>query len=260
MNKELDELEEKFRNRPLEKVYPVLWADALYENIRGDKRVVKKAVMVVKAINMDGKREIIAIHPMLEESKETYSVLFNSLKERGLEKVHLVISDAHKGLKAAVEECFIGASWQRCKVHFMRNILARIPQKQKEIVGAKLKVIWQAATKKEAEVLKNAFVEEYEKRFPEAIKCLEEGFEDSVQFYAFDKIDPKKISSSNALERVNEEIRRRTKVVGIFPSDKSYIRLVTTYLIEYTENWLEGSCYVKADLLKQQIEDLAKAA
>ncbi len=157
--------------------------------------------MVVKAINMDGKREINAIHPMLEESKETYSVLFNSLKECGIEKVHLVISDAHNGLKVTVEECFIGASWQRCKVHFMRNILARIPQKQKEVVGAKLKVIWQAATKKEAEVLKNAFVEEYEKRFAEAIKCLEEGFEDSVQFYAFDKIDPKKILSSNALER-----------------------------------------------------------
>lgn len=256
INHSLDEQVQAFRTKPLDEEYPVLWADALYEDIREDGRVVSKAVMVVQVLNMLGKREIIAIEPMPEESTDTYEVLFSSLKERGLRTIHLIVSDAHLGLKAAAKASFPGSSWQRCKVHFMRNILARIPQKQKALVGAKLKAIWNAAEMQDARLLEKSFVKEYEKRFPDAVKCLEDGFEDSIQFYAFRSFDPKKVSSTNCLERVNREIRRRTRAVGIFPSSDAYIRLVTSFLIEYTEGWREGCCYIRPEIIRLQLEEL----
>ena len=121
-------------------------------------------------------------------------------------------------------KCWVGSVWQRCKVHFMRNITATIPKKQKDSVCAELKKIWQAQTKHEAIKLKDDFVKKYEQKYPKAIDCLEEGFEDSIQYYNFSKIDSKKISSTNTLERLNKEIRRRSRVVGIFPSMESYLR------------------------------------
>ena len=121
---ELDSQVEEFRNSPLEKEYPVIWVDALYEKIRDDRKVVSVAIMVVKAVDLDGKVRIIAVEHMYNESEVTYKALFDKLGERGLEKVWLVVSDAHKGLRAALDKCFLGASWQRCKVHFMRNIPA----------------------------------------------------------------------------------------------------------------------------------------
>lgn len=224
INKGLYEMVEEFRMRKIDEEYPVIWVDALYEKIREDHRIQSNAVMVIKAINMQGKQEILAIEPMENESEETYSILFEKLKERGLQKVWLCVSDAHKGLQVAILKCFPGASWQRCKVHFMRNILAQVPQKEKERVGGKLKMIWNAPDEQTARKLKEAFCDEFNTRFEKAVKCLEDGFEDSIQFYAFEKIDPKKISSTNTLERVNREIRRRSRVVGIFPSTDSYIR------------------------------------
>jgi len=258
INHELDDMVSDFRNRQLDSMYPILWADALYEDIREDQRVVSKAVMVIQVLNMEGQREIIAIEPMPEESTDTYKDLFNNLKSRGLKNVMLVISDSHQGLKTAAKECFPDSSWQRCKVHFMRNILAKIPQQQKKYVASKLKTIWNAVDREDAVILKDAFVSEFSKRYPNAVKCLEDGFEDSIQFYAFKCFDPRKISSSNCLERVNREIRRRTRKVGIFPSSESYIRLVTSYMIEYTEDWKEGRCYIKAETIKLQIEELNK--
>ena len=154
------------------------------------------------------------------------------------------------------------ACWQRCKVYFMRNILSYIPQKRKEAAAAKLKLIWQASDATTATKLKDHFVQEFEKRFPKAVQCLEEGFEDSIQYYNFELLDQRRIASTNTLERLNEEIRRRTKVVGIFPGIDSYIRLVTSYLIEYSEDRLSGVSYIKAEKLKQQKEllDARRAA
>ncbi len=123
----LDEMVEEFRSRKLEAEYPVIWADALYEKIRDNHRIVSKAVMVIKAVNLEGQQEILAVEPMENESEETYSALFRRLQERGLEKVWLCVSDAHKGLQAAIRNTLSGTTWQRCKVHFMRNILAYVP-------------------------------------------------------------------------------------------------------------------------------------
>jgi transposase-like protein len=252
MAKELDEQVEAFRNRPLNgNRYPVLWVDALYEKVRYDGHVVSMAIQVVCGVNEQGAREVLAIEPMLEESRESYTQLFDKLKERGLQTPSLVISDANGGLVAAIQKNFPGASWQRCKVHFMRNILAKIPHRSKENFAAELKQIWLAPDAKAARKRAGSLAEEYEKRFPEAIQILEDGLEDSLQFYSFPALDFRKIASSNMLERLNKEIRRRTRVVGIFPNPDSYVRLVATYLMEYAEDWSDARAYFSSEAIQK---------
>lgn len=258
MAKELDEQVDAFRNRPLTTSrYPVLWVDALYEKVRYDGHVISMAIQVVCGVNEKGTREVLAIEPMLEESKESYTQLFDKLKERGLQTPSMVISDAHGGLIAAIQKNFPGASWQRCKVHFMRNILAKIPHKNKESFADDLKQIWLAPDAKAARKRADSLAEEYEKRFPDAIRILEDGLEDSLQFYSFPALDSRKIASSNMLERLNKEIRRRTRVVGIFPNPDSYVRLVATYLMEYAEDWSDARAYFSAESIREAFSTAA---
>jgi len=252
MAKEMDEQVEAFRNRSLEdNRYPVLWVDALYEKVRYDGRVVSMAILLVCGVNEAGSREVLAVEPMLEESRASYAQLFERLKGRGLTAPSLVISDAHAGLVAAIRESFPGACWQRCKVHFMRNILVHVPHRDKQVFAGKLKQIWLAPDMETARRRAAALVEEYEKRFPQAIRLLEDGLEDSLAFFCFPALDFRKTSSSNMLERLNKEIRRRTRVVGIFPNPASYLRLVATYLMEYSEDWSSARAYLSA----QSIQD-----
>jgi transposase-like protein len=260
INKGLDEMVAEFRSRPLAAEYPVIWIDALYEKIRSSGSVRSHAVMVVCGINSSGGKEILAIEPMETESEETYSVLFESLKDRGVRDVWLAVSDAHRGLQAAVKKCFLGASWQRCKVHFMRNVLAHVPAKEKEAFAGKLKSIWTQPDRESALRFARALIEETELKIPKAAECLEEGLEDSLQFYAFTELDMRKTSSTNILERLNREIRRRTRVVGIFPSVESYVRLVTCYLIENAEDWQSERSYISAKALAVQREKLQNVA
>ena len=260
MTKGLDEQVEQFRSRPLESEYPVIWVDALYEKIRFDGRVVSMAVLIVAGITMDGRREILACEPMMNESEETYRALFSKLKERGLETVWLCVSDAHKGLRKAVQKAFLGCAWQRCKVHFMRNILAHVSHKEKGAFAAKLKAIWLQPTKSAAMHAARMLIDEYGDRFPQAIETFEEGLEDALQYLAFPSFDHRKISSTNILERLNREIRRRSRVVGIFPGMESYLRRVTSYLIEYAEDWSTGKCYINKALIEEQRIALEKAA
>lgn len=250
MTKGLNDQVAAFRNRSLENhQYPVLWTDALYEDVRVDGHVVSEAMIVVCGVDEHGMRDVLAIEPMAEESKDSYNLVFQKLKERGLRTPKLIVSDANSGLIAAVKRAFPGASWQRCKVHFMRNILARIPQKQKKSVAAELKSIWLAPDDTVARERAEVFIAKYQKRFPEAVRCLEDGLEDSLTFYSYPELDQRKISSSNMIERLNREIRRRTHVVGVFPNEASYIRLVTTYLMEYSEDWATSRAYIKEELL-----------
>lgn len=260
MTKALDEQVEQFRTRPLDREYPIIWVDALYEKIRFDGRVISMAVLVVAGITVEGHREILACEPMVNESEETYRILFSGLKQRGLEKVWLCVSDAHKGLRKAVRKVFLGCSWQRCKVHFMRNILAHVSHKEKGVFADKLKTIWLQPTKEAALQGARMLIIEYGDRFPQAIATLEEGLEDALQYLAFSSFDHRKISSTNILERLNREIRRRSRVVGIFPSMDSYLRLITSYLIEYAEDWSTGKCYIKQALIEEQRMVLQQAA
>lgn len=240
----LDEQIKAWSSRPLDAVYPVLWVDAVYEKIREGGHVISAAVLVVQGLTVDGKREILAIEPMLEESEETYASVFRNLKDRGVKKVWLVVSDAHAGLKKAAQKAFLKSSWQRCKVHFMRNILAHVPHQSKKAVGAKLKQIWEQKSKAEAEAAAKQFIDQYGARYPKAVEILENGLEDSLQYYIFHHLDSRKISSTNILERLNREIRRRSRVVGIFPSMSSYKRLITAYMLEYTEDWSSDRNYI----------------
>lgn len=260
ITKELNEQVQAFRNRRLEKIYPVLWVDALYEKIRYDNKVINMAVEVVIGIDTDGKRDILAIEPMQEESESTYKSLFDSLKSRGLEDVWLVVSDAHKGLTKAIRESFVGCAWQRCKVHFMRNILAMIPSKDKAVFASKLKQIWLQPDIDSARAYADNLMDDYESRYPEAARILEEGLEDSIQFYSFKQMDHRKISSTNMLERLNREFRRRTNVVGVFPNIDSYIRLVTSHLIEYSDDWGAGKAYVNPEKISLIQEERQMAA
>jgi transposase-like protein len=255
ITKELNDQVAAFRNRPLEKTYPVLWVDALYEKIRYGKHVKNMAVLVVIGVDESGHRDILTIEPMQEESEATYKELFENLKARGLKDAWLVVSDAHKGLMKAIQSSFIGCCWQRCKVHFMRNILAHVPAKGKATFAGKLKQIWLQPDIESAKAYANSLMDQYENLYPSAIEVLELGLEDSLQFYNFERMDFRKISSTNMLERLNREIRRRTNVVGIFPSMDSYIRLVTTYLIEYAEEWSSGRCYIKPETIQLTQED-----
>ncbi len=260
MNQELDGIVSEFRTRSLQTEYPVLWVDALYEKIRENGHVVSMAVLVVKGVTLEGTAQILAVEPMHNESEETYRTLFQKLKERGVKNVWLCISDAHKGLQAAIRKEFIGTSWQRCKVHFMRNILAYVGHRHKDNFAKQLKHIWLQPDERQARSYAESFMESYENLFPEAVRCLEEGLDDSLQFYRFDKIDHRKISSTNTLERLNREIRRRSKVVGIFPDRSSYIRLITSYLIEYEEEWQSGRAYISVQSLTEQKLKLEEVA
>lgn len=254
INKGLSEQVESFRTRPLEAEYPFMWIDALYEKVRVDGRVISIALMIAYGVTSQGEREILAIEPMFEESEPTWREFFLKLKKRGVRKICLCISDAHSGLQAAMKKEWVGSSWQRCKVHFMRNILARVPHKEKKRFAERLKQIWLQPDKKSALKAAEIFCQEYERRFPEAIRCLENGLEDSIQFYEFPEIDKRRISSTNVLERLIREIRRRSRVIGVFPNRESYVRLITCYLIEYSEDWIKERSYIKRENLYMALE------
>ena len=178
MTKGLNEQVEEFRNRSLaDTVYPVFWVDALYEKVRVDGRIVSIAVFIVCRVDENGHRDIIAVEPMVEEYKSSYGVLFQNLKDRGLSTPRLIISDAHSGLVSAIRESFPGASWQRCKVHFMRNILVYVPQKEKKAFATVLKEIWLAPTAEFARKRAYDVIDSYAKRFPKAVQFLEDGLE-----------------------------------------------------------------------------------
>lgn len=259
MAKQLDEQVTAFRKQDFSgKHYPILWVDAIYEKVRVDSRVVSMAIEIVCGVDTDGHREVLAIEPMAEESTDSYLSLFRDLRSRGLEVPKLIISDAHSGLINAIQQGFPGASWQRCKVHFMRNILAHIPQKSKDTFAKELKEIWLAKDAAEARARATALCEKYRSKYPKAVECLENGLEDSLTFYSFPMIDQRKIASSNMIERLNREIRRRTRVVGIFPNEASYVRLVCSYILEYAEDWAYERVYLSPESLRKMLEDPAE--
>lgn len=208
------------------------------------------ALLIAYGINREGKRDILAIEPMYEESKETWRAFFGKLKRRGVRKICLCISDAHLGIQKALKIEWIGSSWQRCKVYFMRNILARIPHKEKKRFAERLKQIWLQPDKESAlSTIAALLIADYEKRFPEAIQCLENGLEDSLQFSEFPEIDKRRISSTNIVERIIREIRRQSRIIGVFPNQESYVRLISSYLNEYSEDWINERSYIKQEKL-----------
>jgi len=250
--KELDELVESFRNRPLDQgPYTCLWLDAMNQRCREGGRVVNVATVIATAVNCQGKREVLGFDVITSEDEAGWRAFLRSLAERGLEGVKLVISDDHKGLKAALAAELPGSSWQRCRTHFMRNLLTRVPKSAQDLVASLVRSIFAQPSAEEVWAQHGRVVEQLEGRFPQAAELLADAAEDILAFTAFPKSMWRQIWSNNPQERLNREIRRRTDVVGIFPNRAAIIRLVGAVLAEQNDEWAIARRYMSLEALER---------
>jgi transposase-like protein len=234
----LDAQVNAFRTRRLDAEYPYVWVDARYEYIREDHRVQSMAVVIAYGVRADGVREVLGLDIGLSEDVILWREFLQGLVARGVRGVKLVISDAHPGLKQAVKEVFLGAAWQRCRVHFMRNLLARVPKAAQAMVAATVRTIFDQPDRVAAEAQVLQVVEALGERFPAVTHLLLEAEGEILTFYDFPLEHRRQIYSTNPLERLNKELKRRSAVVGIFPNRVAVLRLFGTLLAEQNDEWL----------------------
>jgi putative transposase len=237
INKELDQFVEPFRQRQLQESYPYLWLDAVYLKVRQNHRIVSMAMVIAVGVDEQGERHLLGFDLGASEDEAFWLAFLRSLVKRGLKRVQLVISDAHEGLKKALSQVFTGASWQRCRVHFMRNILARIPHKDKKAVADAVRLIFEQPSLQSAQDQLRLLAEKMEPIYPKAADLLLEAEPDILAYKSFPQEHWRRIHSTNLVERLNKEIKRRTKVVGVFPDQPAVIRLVGSLLIEIDDDW-----------------------
>jgi putative transposase len=242
-----------WRNRRLEGMaYPYLFVDARYEKARVGHGVVSQGVLVVSAVRQDGFREILAVEVADTESEATYQELFRSLKARGLKGVELVVSDDHEGLKVAVARHFQGTSWQRCQVHYARNLLGMVGAKKRKELAADLRGVFAAPDKRSALELVSSVAEKWRGKGHEKVAChLEEHIEECLACLSFPESHRRRIRTTNGLERFNQELKRRTRVVRIFPNREACLRLVSALAVEQSEEWLTGRRYLDMEELRE---------
>ena len=241
----LDAELEAWRTRGLEAgAYPYLFVDARYEKVRSGHRVVSQGVLVVSGVRDDGFREILAVEVADTESEATYQELFRSLKRRGLSGVELVVSDEHEGLKAAIARHFQGAAHQRCQVHYRRNLLGMVAAKGRKDLAEDLRGVFAAPNREMALGLASELADRWRARHPGVAEHLEERIEECLRCLAFPESHRRRIRTTNGLERFNQEIKRRTRVVRIFPNRGSCLRLVSALAVEQSEEWLTGRRYL----------------
>jgi len=245
---EIDTRVNAFLSRPLEGAWPYLWLDATYIKVREGGRIISRAVIVAVAVNSDGKREVLGIATGPSEAETFWTDFLRSLADRGLRGVKLVIADDHKGLRAAARRVF-NASLQRCRVHWMRNALAHAPAKQRAAVAAMLKTIFAQETKAEATVQWNVVADALREKQPKLGAMMDASREDVLAYMDFPKDHWPQISSTNPLERLNKEIKRRSDVVGIFPNDAAIIRLVGALMLETNDEWAVARRYMSLETL-----------
>jgi putative transposase len=240
-----------WRNRRLEaEAYPYVFVDARYEKVRMDHRVISQGVLIVSAVREDGMREILGVEVADTESEATYQEMFRSLKRRGLKGVELVVSDDHEGMKAAIERHFQGAAHQRCQVHYMRNLLGMVGQVKRKELGADLRAIFAAPAREQALRIASSVANKWGGCGIEKIaEHLEEHIEECLSCLAFPESHRRRIRTTNGLERLNQEIKRRTRVVRIFPNRESCARLVTALAMEQSEEWVTGRRYLDMEEL-----------
>jgi putative transposase len=247
---ELDEEVERFRNRALEGPYPYVWLDATYVKARQDGRVGSTAVVIAVGVKGEtGEREILGLDVGPSEDGAFWTSFLRSLVARGLCGVRLVTSDAHRGLKGAIEAVLQGASWQRCRVHFMRNALSLVPKAAQQMVGATIRTVFAQPDAKSACEQWRRVSDGFRHRFPRLAELMDEAEEDLLAYAAFPQEHWQKIWSNNPLERVNKEVKRRTNVVGIFPNEAAVIRLVGSVLCEQHDEWQVSKRYFSAGSL-----------
>lgn len=238
--RELDVPVKQFKERLLPEKYPFIIVDAIYVKAREEHRVRSKALFVAIGVSNSGHKEIIGFDVYDSEKTSTWKEFFESLKSRGLRGVDIAISDAHAGLVEAIKECFPGSSWQRCQAHFTRNIIDKSPKKYASALASEIKDMFNASTLEEARKLKSSIIEEYQDVAEEAMNILDEGFEDSMTIMALPSKYRIPLRTSNIIERENREIRRREKVIQIFPNAESIIRLIGAVLMDDHNDWSVG--------------------
>jgi putative transposase len=247
---ELDGEVERFRSRLLEGPYPYLWIDATYLKSRQDGRVASMAVVIAIGVKGDtGEREVLGLDVGPSEDGAFWIAFLRSLVARGLSGVRLVTSDAHRGLKGAIEAVLVGASWQRCRVHFMRNALSLVPKAAQQMVGATIRTVFAQPDAQSAHEQWQRVCDGFRHRFPRLADLMEEAEEDILAYATFPVEHWQKIRSNNPLERLNKEVKRRTEVVGIFPNEAAVIRLVGAVLSEQHDEWQVGKRYFSAGSL-----------
>lgn len=238
LTQKLDPIVNAWAKRPLNTTYyPFLFVDAMYIKVREHQRIVSKAVYIATAITDKNKREILGLSVDHAESYESWSRFFQSLKSRGLQSPKLVISDAHQGLQKAIQRDFIGTSWQRCNVHFKRNIIEKLPKKDSAEIRMMIKRVFEAITIEDIRKFKDELFDQFgnNSKYTKALAIFDEGFEDTIQYMNYPEKIRCHIRSTNSLERLNQEVRRREKVIRIFPNTQSAFRLVGAVLMQYQE-------------------------
>ena len=240
--KDLDEKVREFRERPLSGEFPFLTVDATYFKVRENGRIISKAFMIAYAVNSEGHREILGFNIYANESKETWNDFLKGLRTRGLHGVKMITSDAHEGIKDAISKQFPEAAWQRCQFHFSRNIIGKAPKKYQAGLSSELTEMFNCKTIKEARKRKDAIINDYKDVAEEAVNCLDEGFESSMSVMVLPHFLRKYFRTSNHIERLNKELKRRSKVIGIFPNEASLLRLMGSVLIERNEEILYYKC------------------
>lgn len=251
--KELDKAVEAFRNRPLTEEYPFVMVDATYYKVREDHRITGKAFMTAVGTTRQGKREIIGFGLYACESRETWQDFLETLKKRGLHGVKMVTSDAHDGIIHAVRKVFPDVPWQRCQTHFSRNIMEKAPKKYQADIHARLQQMYQCSTMEGARKIRDGIIAEYRDVAEKAMESLEEGFESVMTVMVLPEDMRRYFRTSNHLERLNRELKRRSNVIGVFPDDASVIRLMGSVLIEQHETYIARS---RTNCRKEDIDKL----
>lgn len=250
MAKELDRVVEAFRNRPLDGgPYTYVWLDALTQKVREGGRVVNVAVVVATGVNAEGKREVLGLDVITTEDGAGWTAFLRSLVARGLSGVALVVSDDHQGLKAAIGAVLPGAAWQRCRTHFARNLLTRVPRSSQGMVATLVRTIFEQPDHDSVWAQHDRVVEQLAGRFEDAAALLIDAGPDLLAFSTFPIEHWSAIRSNNPQERLNKELRRRTDVVGIFPNRAAVIRLVGAVLAEQHDEWLVARRYMGGESL-----------
>lgn len=251
INKSLDGKLARFASRRLEEAYPYLILDARYEKVRENGIIQSRAVQIAIGINWDGRREVLAVELANRESASSWREFLVQLKGRGLNGVEFVVSDDHAGLRRAIEELLPEAAWQRCYVHFLRNALDYLPRKADDDCLNELRWLYDRQSLQEARDHLGAWLKKWQGKYPKLCDWVEGNIEQTLTFYRLPREHHKHLKSTNMLERLNEELKRRTHVVRIFPNEASCLRLTRALAVEIHENWIEAIRYLNMSMLQE---------
>lgn len=260
INKGLDQSLARFAQRHLDEPYPYLILDARYERVREGGVIAHRAVLIAIGINWEGQRQVLAVELANRESQGSWKEFLLKLKERGLSGVEFVVSDDHAGLKKAIREVLTDAAWQRCYVHFLRNALDYLPRKADDDCLQELRWIYDRRDIQEAQRDLAAWIGKWQGKYPKLVDWAETNIVETLTFYRQPRAHHKHVKSTNMLERLNEEIKRRTRVVRIFPNVDSCLRLIRALCVETHETWLEDSRYLNMSLLAEQKKEQLRLA